>query len=393
MTAAIPAFRFSRASAQAECAAILALGVEFRRDTPLGPGRTIGDLLSSGIDAVFLAIGASRPGRSMVEVEQVHPDIIDAMDVLRSDVSPLGETIVAGEDALAVDAARSLVRRAPVRDAQNAVSVQLVLTSGRGEGAVTPAMLAACAGDGIRIHDQWRVRRVDVDAASGLLESVDIARPDGSAAHVLRCDRLVLAAPRVPDAKFLQSEIEILPSGFIAMDPMTLRTSMPNVWAGGACAFGHRSIAHAVADGKRAAGEIHAALMKMRATTMFASAWIEAAPNGNARSFSTQKRRALPLFDLPPSDPFASTTPRAAERVAAEALRCFDCARVPTVVGECSNCAKCVGVCPTGAVSLADSRLTIDNDLCHRCNACVETCPEHALTMLRAEWEEHLRFE
>lgn len=392
MTAVIPAFRFARASAQAECAAIFALDVEFHPQASIGAGRTLQALLGTGIHAVFVAIGASRPLGALLEAEQPHPDICDAMDVLTGDEGPTGATLVVGEGALAVDAARSLLVRARGAAGAEGSSVQLVLTSRLNGGDVPPAMLAACARDGIRIRHEWRARRVQLDAESGLLEAVEIARPDGSAAEVLACDRLVLAPPRAPDVRGLEGEIEVTRSGFVAADPVTLQTSMPNVWAGGACVFGHRSIAHAVADGKRAAWEIHAAMMGLRVTATFASAWVEVSSNGNGRSHPSGRRRALPLIETPPIDPFAPTTPRAAERAAAEASRCLQCARIPVLIGECSTCSKCVEVCPTGAVSLVESGLAIDPELCHRCHACVDACPDGSLAMLKAEWEERIAF-
>jgi formate dehydrogenase beta subunit len=389
MTGGIPPFRFPVASARAECAAVLMLDVEFRGAVAIGG---LSALLDGGVDAVFLAIGASRAATSLVESTQQHPDIFDAMDVLSSEIGPLGQTIVAGEGPLAIDAARTLARRTLAAENDATHSVQLVLTAPLDASGVTPELLAACARDGLRIHYEWRVRRVQIDPESGLLVSIDIAAPDGGAMQVLACDRLVLAAPRVPAATAFAGAIDLTGSGFVAADPETLRTSMPNVWAGGACAFGHRSIAHAVADGKRAAWEIHASLTGARVATTFLSAWVEA--NGRAKPDRepADRRRPLPLMEPPPIDPFAPSTIRAATRAGQEAARCFDCARLPLVTGECTNCGRCSEICPTGAITLLDKRLAIEADICNRCGACIDACPEGALTMLRAEWEERIAF-
>ena len=387
MTAGLPSFRAPLASARAECAAVLALGAEFRGGAPL---RGLRATLEAGADAVFLAIGASRAGSPLVESGQQHPDIFDAMDVLSAHIPPLGQTIVAGEGPLAIDAARTLVRRSLGLEA-DPPSVQLVLTT-RLDMSVTQDLLAACAREGIRVHHEWRVRRVHIDAESGLLTSIDISAPDASAARVLPCDRLVVAASRVPDAAGFDGEIHMTRSGFIVTDPQTLRTSMPNVWAGGACAFGHRSIAHAIADGKRAAWEIHAALSGRRVTTSFASAWVEANGRPKPDRGPANRRRALPLLEPPPADPFAPTTPRAATRAGEEAARCFDCAQLPVVTGECTSCEQCAESCPTGAITMAEKRPVVAAEICNRCAVCIEACPEGSLTMLRAEWEERIAF-
>ena len=389
MTAGIPSFRFPVASTKAECAAILTLGVEFRAATAIGGVRS---LLDAGTTAVFLSIGASRAAARFLEAAPPHPDIVDAMDVLSSNIAPHGQTIVVGEGALAIDAARTLARRSVAPQNARAPSLQLVLTTPLSAGGVTPELLASCARERIHIYQDWRVRGLEIDPDSGLLTSIDIAAPDGTSGRVLPCDRLILAAPRVPDATMLNGELELTRDGFIAADPETLRASMPNVWAGGACAFGHRSIAHAVADGKRAAWEIHASVTGTRVATVFASAWVEA--NGRAKPDRGEapRRRALPLIEAPSVDPFAPATHRAATRAGEEAARCFDCAQIPGVTGHCTGCGRCAESCPTGAITLVENRPLVAAEICNRCGECIRACPEGALTMLRAEWEERLAF-
>jgi len=389
MTTGIPAFRFPAASARAECGGVFALGVEFKSATTVGSLRT---LLSEGADAAFVAIGASRAGATLLESAQQHPDIFDAMDVLSTHIAPLGQTIVAGEGPLAVDAARTLVRRTLAPEQEGSLAVHLVLTGTLDTPSVTPEVLAACARDSVRVHYGWRVRRAHIDPESGLLTAIDLVEPNGTSARVLPCDRLVLAGPRIPDARPFAAELDITRSGFIATDPQTLRTSMPNVWAGGACAFGHRSIAHAVADGKRAAWEIHAALTGARLTTRFASAWVEASGRPRPDRGPADRRRALPLLEQPLSEPFAPASARAATRAGEEAARCFDCAQVPVVTGECTSCGRCAERCPTGAITLVDGRPAIAADICNRCGLCIDACSDDALTMLRAEWDERIQY-
>ena len=49
----------------------------------------------------------------------------------------------------------------------------------------------------------------------------------------------------------------LTPGGTIRVDPETLATSAPGVFAGGDVAFGPRNLIEAVANGKRAARSMH----------------------------------------------------------------------------------------------------------------------------------------
>lgn len=50
---------------------------------------------------------------------------------------------------------------------------------------------------------------------------------------------------------------------------------------------------------------------------------------------------------------------------------------------RCTGCGTCVGVCPTGALSLRDGRVDVDGELCTCCEACVAVCLQQALAAAR----------
>ena len=198
MTGGIPAFRFPVASARAECAAVLTLDVEFRGGRAV---ESLSSLLANGADAVFLAIGASRPRRPPWNRHSSIPTSSMQWTCSRRHRS-------AGSDDRRRRGPTRHRRRADTRaalgdrgEAQRCVCDRSggAHHAARRNGSVTPEMLAACAREGVIVHHEWRVRRVHVDTESGLLVSVDVAAPDGHRRRVLPCDRLVLAAARAPD--------------------------------------------------------------------------------------------------------------------------------------------------------------------------------------------------
>ena len=75
---------------------------------------------------------------------------------------------------------------------------------------------------------------------------------------MIPCDTAILAIGQTSDLSFLKPEdgIETTRQGTVKIDPETLMTTAPGIFAAGDIAFGPRLIISAVADGKKAAEEI-----------------------------------------------------------------------------------------------------------------------------------------
>lgn len=325
------------------------------------------------------------------------------MDLLTSPRALTGATVVVGQGVLAVDAARTIVRRA-VRDGLPSAPVRLVLPEEAALCGLAPDMLAAVVEEGVAVDFGWERSRY-MESPSGELLAIEVVRPADRSAMVIPCQQIVTAGARGASVMSFWPEVASGADGLIAVDPETLQTSMFGVWAGGACAFGHRSIAHAAADGKRAAWQIHAALTQHPVTTVTNSAWVEMeswsaarAPRALATQRGTPQAGSLPPADpfsepLPPIDPFAGGRSDAGEAAVREAARCFDCGVLPHIDDSCTSCGKCVKVCDPGALSLTagpPATLALDQDVCTRCGLCVHACPEGSIAMVRLVWEERL---
>src|SRR5207245_4649559 len=72
------------------------------------------------------------------------------------------------------------------------------------------------------------------------------------------CDTIILAIVHASDVSFLKPAdgLETTRQGTLKIDPATLMTTAPGIFAAGDIAFGPRLIINAVADGKKAAEEI-----------------------------------------------------------------------------------------------------------------------------------------
>ena len=50
----------------------------------------------------------------------------------------------------------------------------------------------------------------------------------------------------------------------------------------------------------------------------------------------------------------------------------------PISLSSCTKCGKCVTICPTNAISVADGAVITDAEKCILCMACITACPQQA---------------
>ena len=232
----------------------------------------------------------------------------------------------------------------------------------------------------------------------------------------LEADACVLAIGQQADLSFLtaQDGVALRPGGTIKIDPATLATSAPGIYAGGDVAFGPRNLIEAVANGKRAARSIHEYLAGDRARHRDHHRRREA-PHAAlprcwpASSSSTARRRRPRTSAAAPASPRSrpATTPTPPLRQAARCLVCH----VQTIYDpeKCVLCNRCVDICPEYCLAIVPfetldldpelrgharrrapkpaasrwRRMVKDDDRCIRCGLCAIRCPTDAMTMER----------
>jgi NADPH-dependent glutamate synthase beta subunit-like oxidoreductase len=305
----IPSYRLPREVIDHQVAEIEALGVEIRYGCPLTPAFGIAELRTQGFGAVFLGIGAGR-GRGL-RIEGGELDgVVKAIDYLlninRGYRVPVGKrVVVVGGGLVALDAARIAMRAivpgiamsSQEEAAIDETTLRVALDAAReairrGAAEVTvvslesatemPAAksvqgreeLEVAAGEGIRFLPSWGPRRIlGVDGKVSGIELVRCVQAfddtgrfnpvfDEQTTHVLEADAVILAIGQGPDVSFLRPEdgIETTPSGTIKVDPETLATTAPGVFAGGDGAFPPALLITAAHQGKAAACSIDAFL-------------------------------------------------------------------------------------------------------------------------------------
>jgi formate dehydrogenase (NADP+) beta subunit len=312
-----------------------------------------------------------------------------------------------------LDVARAAVR-AGVRD------VTVVALESPEEIPADPEEIAEAEAEGVAIlYRRGPHRFVGEGRVSGLetiaVESVFDAqgrfaptfRPGTE--DVLPADSVILAVGQVADLGLLGDlALDLTPQGTVRVDPLTLRTSHPAIWAGGDVAKGPRNLIDAIADGRRAAAAIHQALSGETSTASASDAQprIEISRRVGFRRLDSGYD-AIPRVDVPttPTDRrvgFAEVETgyddEQAQREALRCLRCFD--NIMLDPSLCILCGLCVDVCPTDCITIVradrlgvgaahQSTLLLDEDRCIRCALCVNRCPPGALSMVHAREVAH----
>jgi ferredoxin len=216
-----------------------------------------------------------------------------------------------------------------------------------------------------------------------------------------------------------EDELRATGRGTLEVNPATLATSAPGVFAGGDIAFGPRLIVNAVADGQKAARGIHAYLQG-QPPRLIRRGYFTPIPRhmypalGPARGFLRRARQAPPL--LPVERRIGVTQVELAydETTArAQGARCLICSLNPVFDGDlCILCNGCVDVCPTDCLKLvpvsdiggdeplaalvgereARTAMLLDPTRCIRCGLCAARCPTEAVRMESFRFTEELSF-
>jgi len=236
-------------------------------------------------------------------------------------------------------------------------------------------------------------------------------------------DTVILAIGQASDLSFLRPEdgVKVSRRGTIEVDPATLATSAPGVYAGGDVAFGPRIAITAVADGKKAAGSIHAHLRGVATPPERIEVSIRPLPGfTRALDYEGIPRQRPPVLPIARRIGIAEIescfSESAARREGARCLRCWintSFAQDAERGTECILCGGCADVCPEeciefvplaeievdpalreaviaehggdGAALFEAGRLGTalikDETICIRCGLCAARCPAGTIVM------------
>ena len=470
----IPEYRLPRDVLQAQIREILDMGPELKLNMRLGRDFSLEDLKRQGYKSVLMAFGLHRsrdlnlPGHELDGVVKGIDFLLNVNLGYRFEVGK--RVVVIGGGNVAIDVARSAMREQQKMASEGGLPNEL--TSSEMDVAMKEFMDVSRAALRMGAREVLLVcleSRAEMPAAEeeieeGLLEGMKLAPSLGpkqfvgkegkltglevinclsvfdenkrfspkfaeGTESVIPCDTVILAIGQSSDTSFLNPTdgIETTRQGTLKINPDTLMTTAPGIFAAGDIAFGPRPIINAVADGKKAAVEIDKYLRGSEWKPKAKYVQITVLDHHKmAAHYDEYSRLPVPALPIDRRTGVAEVETGFTEQQArAEASRCLKCWINTIFEGteasgtECILCGGCVDVCPENCLSLvplkefafteedmerlrkeqgqrgidlqhvsADeltqvegSVMVKDETVCVRCGLCAERCPARTISM------------
>jgi NADPH-dependent glutamate synthase beta subunit-like oxidoreductase len=376
----IPKYRLPREVLDAEVQRIVDLGVALKLHSKVDDlAQTLKD---GAFDAAFLAVGAHVAKRAYIPAKD-SARMLDAVSVLRSmegeDKPMLGRRVVVyGGGNTAIDVARTARRL-------GATEAVIVYRRTREKMPAHDFEVEEALEEGVMVKWLSTIKQ----AGEGGVLTIEKMRLDDKGNPVstgefetLQADSVILALGQDVDLSLLNklSGLQV-DDGVVQVDPQTMMTGHPGVFAGGDMVPADRNVTVAVGHGKKAARHIDAWLR---------GRVLQPAPKHEVASFdklnpwyySDAPKTLRPQLDLARRTSSFDEVQGglSADNALFEARRCLSC-------GNCFECDNCYGVCPDNAVTKLGpgQGFEFKLDYCKGCGICVAECPCGAIEMVPEE--------
>jgi heterodisulfide reductase subunit A-like polyferredoxin len=362
MRVGIPEYRLPYDLVQQEIDEIFSEGVELKLNHRV---QDVPGLLKNGYDAVFLAVGAHSGIKLPIPGADL-PDVFLATDFLRaislrerlgSQPDIKGQRVlVLGGGNVAIDAAMSAVRL-------GASWVGMSCLESRSTMPAHDWEVRDAEDEGIQVFPSRTFKELTSD--DGKLTGVRCVgvdfrgfvdgRPDFDellgTEEVIPADVVIFAIGQRPEIDCLMSQVETVRGRFPKVDPGTLATSLPGLFAGGDAVTGTTFIVDAIAAGHKAATSIDGYLhgepvqaQEVRPPAVSLSAQEVKHKLESSATLRVDRIDTVPRLAAERRKDFAEVYRGLTEEQAlAEAARCLSC-------GICSECLQCVYACRAGAI-------------------------------------------
>ncbi|MBC2713058.1 MAG: FAD-dependent oxidoreductase [Desulfosarcina sp.] len=352
----IPAYRLPREIIEDEIAVLRELGVVFETGVEMGADVTVGQLREQGYKAFFMAIGSQECKLLGIEGEEIQ-GVWPGMDfLLRANLGEkidLGDRVaVIGGGNVAMDAVRTALRN-------GSKSPFIIYRRSEAEMPANAEEIEECREEGIEIMTLTNpVRVVEKEGRVTAVECIrmQLGAPDASGRRrpepipgselTIEVDAVVPAIGQESDWACLTDECACTLSdwGTMNVDPVTLQSGDPDIFAGGDAVTGPKTVVEAIAAGKTAAESIRRYLAKedLKAGRKTPLVPVEDVDLSKAVPMG---RQVMPMADPQKRKTTFNEVQLGLDEAAVrkEVQRCLAC-------GVCSECYQCISACLAEAV-------------------------------------------
>ncbi|HEY3315269.1 MAG TPA: FAD-dependent oxidoreductase [Bacillota bacterium] len=353
---AIPAYRLPAEVVDQDVRNVTSLGVEIATDTRV---EDLEELKRQGFDAVLVATGTPRAARLNVPGEELK-GVHSSLDFLRA--VKLGpppdlkgqDVVVIGGGNVAIDVSRSARRL-------GAKSVRQVSLESRTEMPAHTWEVEEAMAEGVTALNSWgvkqllgedQVRGVELKRCTAVFDADRRFSPqyDETVTDRLDCDAVIVAIGMGPDTAAFAGQVRVNKNRTIQVDPVTMQTNVPYIFAAGDVVSGASFINTAAGRGRKAAFMIDRWLQGKELNEDELDPKLPVVDKAQvlARQQSHSRRDPVPgnlRLSPEPRDFTEIEAPMTEEEALTSVGRCLDC-------GVCSECHQCVAICPANAVHM-----------------------------------------
>ncbi|MGB2930347.1 MAG: FAD-dependent oxidoreductase, partial [Desulfobacterales bacterium] len=357
----IPEHRLPRTVLDAEIENLKRYGIQIHTNTVIGRDITLEELREHGASAIFLAIGAWKGLKLRIPGEETSQGVSDVTAFLREvhlgNLKKLdGKIVVIGGGHSALDAARVALRL-------GASEAHIIYRRSRTEMLAEPEEVEETEKEGVKIH--FLAAPIGISSENEKVTGIECIRtrltekdttgrrrpiPIEGSEFFIEADYIIPAIGQEPDFGNLAKAqgLKVSKWNLLEVNPETLQTNIPDIFAGGDVISGPATVIEAVEAGQRVAKYIAKYLQGEELPTE----WQDEPPMGT--------NWVAPPKDEPAKDRLKVPTLPVEKRISGfeevnlcadeesakqEADRCLNCS-------GCCECYQCVAVCEAEAVTL-----------------------------------------
>lgn len=259
----VPEFRLPFSIVQEEIKKIKQQGITIKTNTSVGEELTLDHLFSQEYQAIFLAIGAHSCKRLGIEGEDLE-GIYSSLEYLRE--LKTGKKEMKADKVIVKGGGNSAMDSASVAKRLGSKEVTLIYRRSIDQMPADPVEIRETKNAGVEfmflttpvrfIGEKNRVKQIEcIKMELGKPDMSGRKRPipvEGSN-FILDADQVILALGEFPGSDFLPNNIKVNNDGKIVVNPYTMETSLPGVFAAGDDILGPATVAEAVSGARRAA--------------------------------------------------------------------------------------------------------------------------------------------